>query len=145
MKLARGLCGQSHYYFPRTIVLGRGATRRNGNGFSRQFPARYSIQHSSAIFPLDESINFRECDIFIPRARILSISDSAARLIKSKLVCPIADSPTTGAGEITPDSRRIVSVPDLISNSGAIIGSFTQQLEASELHSPLTNRTRAQH
>jgi glutamate dehydrogenase (NAD(P)+) len=102
-------------------------------GSQNNFLSRYSFQHSSATFRSDESINFKQSDILIPGARIFSISDETARMIRSKLVCPIANSPVTRAGEKILASRGIVSVPDVISNSGAIIGSFAQQLGASEL------------
>jgi glutamate dehydrogenase (NAD(P)+) len=94
--------------------------------------SRYSSQRPSATFQSDESINFKKCDIVIPGARIFSISDAAARILKSKLVCPIANSPVTYSGEKILADRGIISVPDVISNSGAIIGSFAQQLGANE-------------
>jgi len=96
------------------------------------FLSRYSFQHPSATFRPDESINFKKCDILIPGARVFSISDTTARMVKSKLVCPIANSPVTCSGEKILASRGIVSVPDVISNSGALIGSFAQQLGANE-------------
>ena len=94
--------------------------------------SRYAHEHPSATFRSGESIITKECDILIPGARISSINETVARIIRSKLVCPIANSPITASGERVLASRGIVSIPDIISNSGAIIGNFAQILGANE-------------
>jgi glutamate dehydrogenase (NAD(P)+) len=96
------------------------------------FLSRYAHEHPSATFRSGESILTKECDILIPGARICSINETVAKIIKSKLVCPIANSTITASGERVLASRGIVSIPDIISNSGAIIGNFAQILGANE-------------
>jgi glutamate dehydrogenase/leucine dehydrogenase len=96
------------------------------------FLSRYAAVHPSATFRSDDSINFKACDILIPGARVFSINERTAPLVKSKVVCPISNSPVSAAAEETLAKRGIISVPDVISNSGAIIGSFAQQLGANQ-------------
>ena len=102
------------------------------NSTQNGFLSRYAHQHPTATFQSGNSINFKVCDILIPGARVFSINETAARMIKTKLVCPIANSPITAAAEQTFARKGIVSIPDVISNSGAIIGCFAQQLGANE-------------
>ncbi|HXZ90974.1 MAG TPA: Glu/Leu/Phe/Val dehydrogenase dimerization domain-containing protein [Candidatus Dormibacteraeota bacterium] len=97
------------------------------------FLVRYASNHPSATFRPNEPINSKQCDILIPGARIFSISESTAPMVKSKVVCPISNSPVTTAAEESLSARGIISIPDVISNSGAVIGSFAQQLGASEV------------
>ena len=92
----------------------------------------YASVHSSATFRPGESINFTKCDILIPGARVFSINEEISTQVKSEVVCPLANSPVTAAGEQTLAKRGIISVPDVISSSGALIGSFAQQLGADE-------------
>ena len=105
-----------------------------GKTFSSQdnFLLRYASAHPSATFRPRDSINFTKCDILIPGARVFSITEEIATQVKSELVCPLANSPVTATGEQTLAKRGIISVPDVISNSGALIGSFAQQLGADE-------------
>lgn len=94
--------------------------------------SHYASVHPSATFRSHESINSEKCDILIPGARVFSINEETANQVKAKLVCPLANSPITVTGEDILARRGIISVPDLISSSGALIGSFAQQLGASE-------------
>jgi len=96
------------------------------------FLPRYATTHPSAMFRPEYSINFKACDILIPGTRVFSISERTAALVKSKVICPISNSPVSAAAEEALAQRGIMSVPDVISNSGAIIGSFAQQLGADE-------------
>ena len=96
------------------------------------FLSTYAQNHPSATVRSHDSINSKECDILIPGARIFSIDEEEANLVKAKLVCPLANSPVTANGEQTLARRGIISVPDVISSSGALIGSFAQQLGANE-------------
>jgi glutamate dehydrogenase/leucine dehydrogenase len=96
------------------------------------FLSRYASIHPSATFRPDDSINFTNCDILIPGARVFSINERIALWVKAKLVCPIANSPVTALGEQALAKKGILSIPDVISNSGAAIGSFAQHLGADE-------------
>jgi glutamate dehydrogenase/leucine dehydrogenase len=95
--------------------------------------SRYASAHPTATFRPRDSINHKECDILIPGARVFSINERTAPFVKSKVICPISNSPVSAAAEETLARRGIISVPDVISNSGAIIGSFAQQLGANEV------------
>ena len=92
----------------------------------------YARDHPTATFQSDNSINLKNCDILIPGARVFSIHETTATQLKSKLICPIANSPITAAAEEILASRGVISIPDVISNSGALIGSFAQQLGANQ-------------
>jgi glutamate dehydrogenase (NAD(P)+) len=90
----------------------------------------YSRNHKSVIVLPKEALYSIETEILIPGARTLVIDDEEAEQVKAKIVCPISNAPVTSQGERKLASRGIVSVPDVISNSGGLIASFAQHLGA---------------
>jgi glutamate dehydrogenase/leucine dehydrogenase len=68
--------------------------------------------------------------VLIPGARTFVVTDEGATNIKAKVVCPISNSPVTLQAEEILAARGIVSIPDVISNSGGVIASFAQHLGA---------------
>ena len=91
----------------------------------------YVNAHPTATFHPKEYVNVAEADILIPGARALTLDARAAEQVRAKVVCPLSNSPVSAQGEKILAERRIISIPDFISNSGGIIASFAQQLGAS--------------
>jgi len=90
----------------------------------------YVNAHPAASLHPKEYVNVAEADILIPGARALTLNAAVAGQVRAKIVCPLSNSPVTVQGEKTLAERRIISIPDFISNSGGIIASFAQQLAA---------------
>jgi len=90
----------------------------------------YQKDHPTvAILPRQALANV-ECEILIPGARALVVDASVARRVKAKVVCPISNAPVTLEGEETLAKAGIISMPDIITNVGALIASFAQHLGA---------------
>lgn len=94
------------------------------------FLSRYSRDHVGANLLPREAFFSVESEVLIPGARTLTINDKVAGQIKAKVVCPISNAPVTLEGEEKLARRGIVSVPDIISNTGGVIASFAQHLGA---------------
>ncbi len=63
-------------------------------------------------------------DILLPCAGSYTINSAKAHKIKARVVCPGANIPLTDQAEEILSKRGIVSVPDFVSNSGAVLGNF---------------------
>lgn len=61
-------------------------------------------------------------DVLIPCARPWTINSSNVRKIKAKIVCPGANVPMTMEAEGILRERKILCVPDFVSNSGGVLG-----------------------
>ena len=70
-----------------------------------------------------------ECDILIPAAYERSIHRFNAPNIKCKVVAEAANGPTTVRGEEICEQKGIKFIPDLILNSGGVIGSYFEWLQ----------------
>jgi glutamate dehydrogenase (NAD(P)+) len=88
----------------------------------------YLQRHLNVEFYPKEKIKFIQCDILIPGARTFFIDAPDAEKIKVKMICPLSNAPVTLDGERILAKRGIISVPDVISNSGGVIGSVAQHL-----------------
>jgi glutamate dehydrogenase/leucine dehydrogenase len=98
---------------------------------SREGPlSAYRATHRDVEFlPRDKLIHI-DCEVLIPGARALCIDGKLAEDIKAQAICPVSNAPLTVDAEETLLRRRIVSIPDVISNAGGIIASFAQHLGA---------------
>jgi len=101
----------------------------SGQDPKKMFQSYLHGHRNAELYP-KEKINLIQCDILIPGARIFSIDTSEAEKIKAKIVCPLSNAPVTLGGEQVLSKRGIISVPDVISNSGGVIGSVVQHLGA---------------
>ena len=90
----------------------------------------YSKDHHSAVVLPREALLSIESEILIPGARALVIDEKEAEQVKARVVCPVSNAPVTLLGEEKLAKRGIVSVPDIVSNSGGLIASFAQHLGA---------------
>jgi glutamate dehydrogenase (NAD(P)+) len=115
-------------YDPSGLDVSELATTRRAS--PEGFLSKYSKGHVRANLLPREALFSIESEVLIPGARALTIDDKAARRIKAKVVCPISNAPVTLEGEEMLARRGIVSVPDIISNTGGMIASFAQHLGA---------------
>ncbi len=90
----------------------------------------YVNAHPAATLHPKEYVNVAEADVLIPGARALTLDAALAEQVRAKIVCPLSNSPVSAQGEKILAERRIISIPDFISNAGGIIASFAQQLAA---------------
>ncbi len=93
----------------------------NNNGSIVGFPAAKAIENKE-FFGLD-------CDICIPAALGNQITKENANLIKARLVAEGANGPTTVEGEKILMERGISIIPDIMCNSGGVIGSYFEWLQ----------------
>ena len=67
-------------------------------------------------------------DILLPCAGSWTINLTNSYKIRSKIVCPGANIPITDEAEENLFRKRITSIPDFVSNSGGVLGSFMGSL-----------------
>jgi glutamate dehydrogenase/leucine dehydrogenase len=100
------------------------------SGTPESILSTYSKNHDSTIVLPRGAVFSLDSEILIPGARALVIDEKEAEQVKARVVCPISNAPLTLLGEEKLARRGIVSVPDVISNSGGLIASFAQHLGA---------------
>lgn len=80
--------------------------------------------------PIDKLDFFRiKTDIFIPAALGNQITEETAPLLNVKLIAEGANGPTNAAGEEICKSKGIHIIPDILCNSGGVIGSYFEWLQ----------------
>jgi glutamate dehydrogenase (NAD(P)+) len=89
-----------------------------------------SIQGFSAASPLDNSEFFSlDCDICIPAALGNQINSKNATQIKALLIAEGANGPTDVAAEKILLEKGVDIIPDILCNSGGVIGSYFEWLQ----------------
>ena len=68
-------------------------------------------------------------DIFIPAALGNQITEETASLLNVKLIAEGANGPTNSAGERICQEKGITIIPDILCNSGGVIGSYFEWLQ----------------
>ncbi len=63
-------------------------------------------------------------DILLPCAGSWTISSANAQMLRAKMICPGANIPIRGEAEEILFNRRVLSLPDFVSNSGGVLGAF---------------------
>ncbi|WP_438710108.1 Glu/Leu/Phe/Val family dehydrogenase [Aquimarina muelleri] len=108
----------------------------NQNGIKVEDLFNYSKAKKGSIVdfpeasPLDtESFFTTECDICIPAALGNQITKENASTIKAKLIAEGANGPTNVEGEKILLERGITIIPDILCNSGGVVGSYFEWLQ----------------
>lgn len=70
-----------------------------------------------------------DCDIVVPAALGNQITGENAGSIKAKVVAEGANGPTNIAGEEILQKNRVAIIPDILCNSGGVIGSYYEWLQ----------------
>jgi glutamate dehydrogenase (NAD(P)+) len=93
----------------------------NNNGGVKNFPHAPEVDGSD-FFAFD-------CDICIPAALGNQITEENASRIKAKVIAEGANGPTTPGGDAILNERGIDVIPDILCNSGGVIGSYYEWLQ----------------
>ncbi|MCG2429826.1 Glu/Leu/Phe/Val family dehydrogenase [Aequorivita xiaoshiensis] len=109
---------------------------QNKEGISTEDLFNYSISNNGSIlgFPEAEPFDSKEffsidCDICIPAALGNQITKHNAHTVKATLIAEGANGPTDVEGEKILMERGITIIPDILCNSGGVIGSYFEWLQ----------------
>ncbi len=109
---------------------------QNQEGIKVEDLFNYAIANKGSIvdFPEASAMDGKDffaldCDICIPAALGNQITEKNARSIKASLVAEGANGPTNVEGEKILMERGIVIIPDIMCNSGGVIGSYFEWLQ----------------
>ncbi|SDZ74791.1 Glu/Leu/Phe/Val family dehydrogenase [Bizionia paragorgiae] len=109
---------------------------QNQEGLNVEDLFNYSRENSGSIVdflnskPLDSKDFFGvDCDICIPAALGNQITEKNAHTIKAKLIAEGANGPTNVEGEKILLERGVVIIPDILCNSGGVVGSYFEWLQ----------------
>lgn len=112
------------------------ATILNSNGisvgelFQHSKPRMDSIKGFEGALEIDPEEFFGlDCDILIPAALGNQINSDNAYNIKAKIIAEGANGPTTPEGEKILLQNKAVIIPDILCNSGGVIGSYFEWLQ----------------
>ncbi len=70
-----------------------------------------------------------DCDIIIPAALELQITEKEANIITAKLIVEAANGPTDETADIILNNKNIQIIPDILANSGGVIVSYYEWLQ----------------
>ena len=108
----------------------------NGNGINVERLFNYSKSNKGSIVGFPEAIDLdtedfyaTDCDICIPAALGNQITKENAHKIKAQLIAEGANGPTNVEGENILKERGIIIIPDILCNSGGVIGSYFEWLQ----------------
>jgi glutamate dehydrogenase (NAD(P)+) len=76
-----------------------------------------------------EELLHLEVDVLIPAALSDAITEKSAPGIKAKIVVEGANAPTTPAGDQVLNDKGILTVPDILANSGGVIVSYFEWVQ----------------
>lgn len=98
--------------------------------FEHSKPRKGSIKGFEQAEEIDPSEFFGlECDIIIPAALGSQITSENAGEIKASVIAEGANGPTTNDGEKILLEKGITIIPDILCNSGGVIGSYYEWLQ----------------
>lgn len=64
-----------------------------------------------------------DVDLLCPCARGGSINSNNSEKVNAKIICPGANNPVTSEAEEILNRRKVLIIPDLVANSGGVLGS----------------------
>ena len=91
------------------------------NGTIADFPNAKKIPH--------ESLLELDVDILYPAALENAIHDGNAENIKAKIVCELANGPTTPEADIILSNRGIQVIPDILASAGGVTVSYLEMVQ----------------
>ncbi|WOD44542.1 Glu/Leu/Phe/Val family dehydrogenase [Hwangdonia lutea] len=108
----------------------------NQNGITVETLFNYSLENKGSIvgFPEAKALSNKDffataCDICIPAALGNQITKNNASQIKATLIAEGANGPTNVEGEMILLDRGITIIPDILCNSGGVVGSYFEWLQ----------------
>ncbi len=80
----------------------------------------------------NEELLTLDVDVLVPAAIEDVINSNNADRIKAKFIIEMANGPVTNEAEGVLNKKGIISIPDILANSGGVIGSYFEWLQAKE-------------
>ncbi len=119
-----------------TAVQDASGTIYNENGIDPHDLLKYTQSNKGNVagYPQADLINndvffTLDCDICIPAALGSQITEENAHLVKAKVIAEGANGPTTPEGDFILQEKGIDVIPDILCNSGGVIGSYYEWLQ----------------
>ncbi|MDR4505127.1 MAG: Glu/Leu/Phe/Val dehydrogenase [Candidatus Scalindua sp.] len=112
----------------------------NQNGINIKNLLLYAAEHQTISgFPDVDNITNEElltldCDVLIPAAIEGQITKSNAAGIKASIIVEGANGPTTPEADEILDSRGVLLIPDILANSGGVIISYFEWVQALQFY-----------
>ncbi|MEE9465795.1 MAG: glutamate dehydrogenase, partial [Candidatus Neomarinimicrobiota bacterium] len=109
----------------------------NPNGFSAQEAVDYKLKNGSLQgFPNTEAIsneNLLELDVTVlfPAALEGVITNDNADRIKARIICELANGPTTPEADLIMKQNGLFVIPDFLANAGGVTVSYFEQVQNS--------------
>ncbi len=98
--------------------------------FEHSKPRKGSIQGFTGAEEMDPKLFFGlECDVLIPAALGNQITAENANMIKAPIIAEGANGPTDVEGEKILLQKGVIIIPDILCNSGGVIGSYFEWLQ----------------
>ena len=95
----------------------------------KYFTENHSLNMPGTDNLTQEELLHLEVDVLIPAALSDSITEKSAPGIKAKIVVEGANAPTTPAGDQVLNDNGILTVPDILANSGGVIVSYFEWVQ----------------
>ncbi|MBX4191689.1 MAG: Glu/Leu/Phe/Val dehydrogenase [Candidatus Doudnabacteria bacterium] len=112
---------KSGIYDPQGLDLQKVAEYKKSNGSFANFPNAQSVTNEEL---LELSV-----DILVPAALENQIHQDNADRIKAKLIIEMANGPTTPQADTILHNKGVWVVPDVLSNSGGVAGSYLEWVQ----------------
>ena len=103
-------------YNPDGINLDKLREHRKNTGGVKDFPGSINITN--------EELLELECDVLVPGAIENVITENNAAKLNTKLILELANGPITFEADQIINQRGIVSIPDILANSGGVCTSY---------------------
>jgi glutamate dehydrogenase (NAD(P)+) len=107
----------------------------NAEGFDSKELVQYKLKTGSVInFPGSKSISHEsilelEVNVLYPAALENAISESNADNIKARIVCELANGPTTPEADIILSKKGIHVIPDILASAGGVTVSYFEMVQ----------------
>ena len=105
-------------------------------GFNVYNIQKYLAQNNNQLkgYPIGQEITTQElfalnCDVIIPAALELQITEQEAPHIQAKLIVEAANGPVTAEAEEILQDRNIEIIPDILANSGGVLVSYYEWIQ----------------
>ncbi len=85
------------------------------------------FKHGKEISP--DQVLETECTVLFPSALENSINGKNAKKINCRIICELANGPTTPEADVIIDKKGIVLIPDYLANSGGVTVSYFEQCQ----------------
>lgn len=121
MKLVAASDSRSAVYNPEGISAQELVNYKNAHGTLSGFPGAQAI-------PQDQLLSV-ECTVLFPAALENSINAGNVENVNCKIICELANGPTTPEADVILDRKGIIVLPDYLANAGGVTVSYFEQCQ----------------